>query len=61
MARSVQYRVLIRRARGVDVEERWFLSWKRGGEKVRSERRARRKVRRQRERPIIVRYWKCQP
>jgi len=41
--------------------ERMFLVWKRERLEVRSERRPERKVRREVSRPIMVRYWKCQP
>ncbi len=51
----------MRRERGVEVRERRFLKRKRWGERVMSEREAKAKVRVERVRPIIVRYWKCQP
>ena len=51
----------MRRARGVEVLLSMFLLRKRRCEWVRSERAAVTKVRVARRRPIIVRYWKCQP
>lgn len=38
-----------------------FLSLKRRGERVRSESRPNENVRVARVRPMMVRYWKCQP
>jgi hypothetical protein len=38
-----------------------FLARKRAGERVRSAQTPRKKVSVLRERPIMVRYWKCQP
>lgn len=51
----------MRKDKGVEVRERMFLVRKRVGERVMSEREPRRKVRVERVRPIMVRYWKCQP
>jgi hypothetical protein len=51
----------MRRARGAEVLLRMVLRRKRWWEWVRSERVAVRKVRVARRRPIMVRYWKCQP
>lgn len=53
--------MLIRTCKGVVHIERMFLRRKRAGDVVRSARRPRVKVRTARERPIMVRYWKCQP
>ena len=47
--------------RGVVHMERVFLSRKRAGEEDMSARRPVEKVRRARVRPMMVRYWKCQP
>lgn len=52
---------MIRSSRGAEVELRRFLARKREGERVMSEREAARKVRVARVRPMMVRYWKCQP
>ncbi len=46
---------------GAAVMERRFLRRKSCAERVTSESVPRRKVRKERERPMIVRYWKCQP
>ena len=46
---------------GAAVMERRFLMRKIWRERARSERVPVRKVRKERDRPIIVRYWKCQP
>ena len=51
----------MRRASGAEAIERKFLSWKRRGDSVVSERMAKLKVRVERVRPMMVRYWKCQP
>lgn len=51
----------MRRERGVAVIARCVFRRKSGGKRVRSERRPARKVRRERVRERIVRYWKCQP
>ena len=51
----------MRTSRGVVQMERVFLRRKRVGEEVRSARRPVVKVRRARVRPMMVRYWKCQP
>ena len=51
----------MRRASGAEAIEKRFLSWNRRGERVVSERMARVKVRVDKVRPMMVRYWKCQP
>lgn len=53
--------MLIRTQRGVVHIERVFLRRKRAGEVRRSARMPVVKVRRARVRPMMVRYWKCQP
>lgn len=61
MSRSDQYRVEIRTSSGAEVMLRKFLVRKRVGDMEMSAREAVRKVRVARVRPIMVRYWKCQP
>jgi len=51
----------MRAERGREEVERRDFSWKRLAEERMSARRAARKVRVVSARPIIVRYWKCQP
>ena len=51
----------MRRARGAEAIEKRFLNWNRRGERVVSETMAKVKVRVERVRPMMVRYWKCQP
>lgn len=51
----------MRTSSGVVQMERVFFRRKRGGEVERSARRPVVKVRRARVRPMMVRYWKCQP
>lgn len=51
----------MRTSRGVVQIERVFLRRKRVGDKVVFARRPVVKVRRARARPMMVRYWKCQP
>ena len=51
----------MRTSRGVVHIESLFLRRKRSGEEVRFARRPVVKVRTARVRPMIVRYWKCQP
>jgi hypothetical protein len=51
----------MRHSRGAEQTERTFLMRKSNGRSKISERKAERKVREAVRRPIIVRYWKCQP
>ncbi len=51
----------MRTSRGVVHIERVFLRRKRAGDAVRFARAPVEKVRTARERPMMVRYWKCQP
>jgi len=59
--RRVQYRTLIKTSSGVVHMESKFLTWNKLGEDVKSARRPETKVRLARVRPMMVRYWKCQP
>jgi len=61
MARRVQYNRDMRRDNGAATVPRTFLAAKRVGERIRSERRPKVKERAEMARPIIVRYWRCQP
>jgi len=61
MARRPQYKVEMRHSSGAEQMERMFLAKKSREEMVRSARRPVRKVRLARARPMIVRYWNCQP
>jgi len=61
MERRDQYKREIRSSRGAAMLARMFLVRKRRGERVRSEARAVVKERVERVRPIMVRYWRCQP
>jgi hypothetical protein len=60
-ARNPQYRMVIRHSIGADATERAFFAAKRLRLRVKSARRPQAKVRVERARPMIVRYWKCQP
>jgi len=60
-ARKPQYRILIKHSIGAEATERAFFAAKRRRLRVRSARRPKEKVRVERARPIMVRYWKCQP
>ena len=53
--------MLMRHSIGADATERAFLAAKRRRLRVMSARRPNVKVRVERARPMIVRYWKCQP
>jgi hypothetical protein len=61
MERRVQYKSEIKSSNGVEIVLRVFLKMKRVGERVRSEARPERKDRVVMVRPIMVRYWRCQP
>jgi hypothetical protein len=56
-----KYKSVISSDIGADVMLIRFLARKRAGERVRSAQTPRKKVSVLRERPIMVRYWKCQP
>jgi len=51
----------MRHSRGAEQMLRTFLIRKKSGEPERSEIRPERKVKRATSRPMMVRYWKCQP
>ena len=53
--------MLIRHSIGAEATERAFLTAKRRRLRVMSARRPKVNVRVERARPMIVRYWKCQP
>jgi hypothetical protein len=53
--------MVIRHSIGADATERAFFAANRRRLRVRSARRPQAKVRVERARPMIVRYWKCQP
>jgi hypothetical protein len=53
--------MVIRHSIGADATERAFFAAKRLRLRVKSARRPQAKVRVERARPMIVRYWKCQP
>jgi hypothetical protein len=61
MARRGQYSRLMRTSRGAEATTRAFLRAKRRGKRVASARRAVENVIVERERPMTVRYWRCQP
>ena len=61
IARRPQYRVLIRHSSGAEHIESTFLTRNSRGEVVMSARAPTIKVKVARARPMIVRYWKCQP
>jgi hypothetical protein len=60
-ARRPQYRMLIRHSMGADATERAFLTAKRRRLRVMSASSPKVKVKVERARPMMVRYWKCQP
>lgn len=57
----LQYSMATRTSKGVEHIARVFLTWKRTGDDVRSAKAPAMKEAVVIKRPMIVRYWKCQP
>jgi hypothetical protein len=60
-ARRPQYRIVIRHSIGAEVTERAFLTAKRRRLSVMSASNPKKNVRAERAKPMMVKYWKCQP
>jgi hypothetical protein len=60
-ARRPQYKIVIRHSIGAEVTDRAFLTAKRRRLSVMSASNPKMNVRAERARPMMVRYWKCQP
>ena len=61
IAHKPQYKVLIRHSSGAEHMDRMFLTRKIRGDSVMSARDPAAKVRVASDRPMMVKYWKCQP